>query len=112
MKRSLTLVFLLLTFAILALAHGKEQHVLGTVTKITANEITVKTLKNETLTVAVTDKTEFNKGNTKATLKDLTVGDRVVIHAIKSGNKLQAHIVKFGVAPEGSQSQHQHRRLQ
>ena len=108
MKRSLTLIFFLLTFAILALAHGKEQHILGTVTKITANEITVKTLKNETLTVVVIDKTEFNKGNTKATLNDIKVGDRVVIHAMKSGNKPEAHIVKFGVAPKGAQSQHQH----
>ena len=108
MKRILTLIFLLLTLAILALAHGKEQHILGTVTKITANEITVKTPKNETLTVAVTDKTEFNRSNTKATLNDIKVGDRVVIHAIKSGNKLEAHIVKFGIAQKGSQSQHQH----
>jgi hypothetical protein len=108
MKRSLTLIFLLLAFAILALAHGKEQHVLGSVTKITPNEITVKTVKNEIVTIALTEKTEFNKGNTKATLNDLKVGDRVVIHAIKSGNKLQAHIVKFGVAPEESRGQHQH----
>jgi hypothetical protein len=82
----------------LALAHGNEEHVMGTVTKISVSSITVQTTTNQTVQVAVNEKTKFDKSGQSATLHDLAVGDRVVIHAGKSGNKLTAHTVKFGPA--------------
>ena len=82
----------------LALAHGNEEHVMGTVTKITASSITVQTTAKQIVEVAVNEKTKFEKSGQAATLHDLTVGDRVVIHAGKSGNRLTAHTVKFGPA--------------
>ena len=82
----------------LALAHGNEEHVMGTVTKITATSIIVQTTANKTVEVAVTDGTKFEKSGQPAVLHDLTVGDRVVIHAAKSKDKLTAHTVKFGPA--------------
>lgn len=85
-----------LLFVTLAVAHGNEEHVMGTVTKITATSITVETTAKKTVEVAVTDKTQFGKSGQPATLHDLTVGDRVVIHAAKSKGKLTAHTVKFG----------------
>lgn len=81
-----------------AVAHGNEQHVLGTVSQISSNSITVKTVKGQTVTVDVTDKTEFTKSGNKAALSELKVGDRVVIHAEKNKGKLEAHTVMFGKA--------------
>ena len=90
----------------LALAHGNEEHVMGTVTKISASSITVQTTAKQTVEVAVNEKTKFEKSGQPATLHDLTVGDRVVIHAGKSGNKLTAHTVKFGPAQSTAATGH------
>lgn len=71
---------------------------MGTVTKITSTSISVMTAKHETKEVAVTDKTSFEKSGSSATIADLKVGDRVVIHAKESNEKLTAHVVRFGKA--------------
>lgn len=80
----------------LALAHGNEEHVMGTVTKVTPSSITVETTAKKTVEVVLTDKTQFEKSGQPATFRDLSVGDRVVIHAAKSKDRLTAHTVKFG----------------
>ena len=98
MYRCILLALAGLLLVPLALAHGNEEHVMGTVTKISASSITVQTTTNQTVEVAVNEKTKFDKSGQSATLHDLAVGDRVVIHAGKSGNKLTAHTVKFGSA--------------
>jgi len=38
-------------------------------------------------------------------LSDLKVGDRVVIHAKKNGEKLEAHTVRFGAGHRAGASQ-------
>ena len=91
-----------LLFVSLAFAHGGEEHVMGTVTKISDSLVTVETTAQKAVEVAVTDKTTFEKSGQPATLHDLKVGDRVVIHARKSENKLTAHTVKFGSTPATS----------
>jgi hypothetical protein len=53
--------------------------------------------------VDVSDKTKFEKSGAAATLKDLKVGDKVVIHADASGGKLIANEVHFGTM-KGKQS--------
>jgi hypothetical protein len=84
------------------LAHGNEQHVIGFVARISGNEITVKTADKQEVTVTATAKTEFYEGTTKVSLKELKVGDRVVIHAIKKESKLEAHTVKFATSAGGA----------
>jgi hypothetical protein len=79
----------------LASAHGTNQHVMGTVTAMSDNSITVQT-SQETITVYTTPETKFVKSGVPASIKDLKVGDRVVIHAGKMDNKLMAHEVRFG----------------
>ncbi len=97
MKHHLVVIALAITLlATTAFAHGGEEHVMGTVTKISTTSITVKTAKNETKDLAITDKTKFEKSGSPATLEDLKVGDRVVIHAMESKGKLTAHVVRFG----------------
>ena len=44
----------------------------------------------------MTDKTKFEKSGSPATLKDLKVGDKVVVHADVSDKKLVANEVRFG----------------
>jgi hypothetical protein len=59
----------------MALAHGKEKHVMGTVTSISDSSITVETTAKQSLAVDVNDKTKLEKSGAAATLKDLKVGD-------------------------------------
>ena len=98
MKPQILIVLACLWLVPLALAHGNDEHVMGTVTKITASSITVETTAKKTVEVDVTDKTQFEKSGQPATIQDLKVGDRVVIHAGKSQNKLTARTVKFGAS--------------
>lgn len=98
MKHYLVIALVILLLSATAFAHGGEEHVMGTVTNISSTSITVKTAKNETKEVAVTNKTTFEKSGSPATLADLKVGDRVVIHAKESNEKLTAHVVRFGAA--------------
>jgi glycerol dehydrogenase-like iron-containing ADH family enzyme len=84
----------------ISIAHGKK-HVMGTVTSISDTSITVETTAKKSVTVGVTNKTKFEKSGAPATLKDLKVGDKVVIHADASRDKLSAHEVHF-CATKGS----------
>ena len=96
MKRTVAVVTLLLVFSVVGLAHEKGRHVMGTVTSISDTSITVETTAKKSVTVEVNDKTKFEKSGAPATLKDLKVGDKVVIHAGVSGDKLVANEVHFG----------------
>ena len=79
-----------------AFAHGDEQHVIGTVASVTKDSISVKTTTNKLVTVAVVSETAFSKNKAAAKLADLSVGDRVVIHAKEpSEGKLVADTVQF-----------------
>lgn len=75
------LVFCISLAAAAAMAHGDEEHVIGTVSKVTANSITVKTTAGKMVTVGVVPATTITKGKSSATLADVAVGNRVVIHA-------------------------------
>ncbi len=103
MKRTVAVVALVFAFSFMALAHGKEKHVMGTVTSISDSSITVETTAKKSVSVDVSDKTKFEKGGSPATLKDLKVGDKVVVRADVSGDKLVANEVRFG-ATKGKQS--------
>ena len=96
MKRIIAVVALLFTLSLIAFAHGSEKHAMGTVTNISDTSITVETTGKKSVTVEVSDKTKFEKSGAGATLKDLKVGDKVVIHAEASGDKLIATEVHFG----------------
>lgn len=105
MKKQLAILMASLLFTVtLAFAHGNEEHVMGTVTNITKTSITVQTVKNETKEIQINDKTTFQNAGAPAKLDDLKVGDRVVIHADKSGDKLVAHIVQFGARKTAAQA--------
>jgi hypothetical protein len=104
MKRTVAVVILLFTLFLMALAHGKEKHVMGTVTSISDNSITVETTSKKTVTLTLSAATKFQKSGSPATLKDLKVGDKVVIHATGPEEKLVAAEVRFGTMSKDNMS--------
>ena len=105
MKQALVALGLCLVFSTMALAHGNEEHVMGKVTSISNNSISVETANNKTVTIAIAADTKFIKSGSAASPSDLEVGDRVVVHAKKAGDKLTAEVVRFGKTATAS---HQH----
>ena len=99
MRKALALLSGLALFASVLVAHGGDEHVMGTITKITGKSITVETKDKKSIEVRLTPDTKYVKGEQAAALKELKVGDRVVINAKKSGDKLVATMVKIGEAP-------------
>jgi hypothetical protein len=92
----LSLIALLLG-SISLFAHGGMEHLMGTITAVTDNSITVDTVKHKTATVLLDPSTKFVNSGAQASLKDLKVGDRVVIHAKQNADKkLVAAEVKWG----------------
>jgi preprotein translocase subunit YajC len=97
-KRLFSTILGLFLLSGLALGHEGERHIMGKVIAVSDNSITVETAGKEpkTVTVAITAQTKFVKSGAAASVKDLKVGDRVVIHADMKGDKLEAHEVRFG----------------
>jgi len=103
-KLSLTLIAGLLCTLLsstVTLAHGGMEHVMGTVTGISDHSLSVKTADGA-VTVEFDGETKFIRGDAAATVKDVQVGSRVVIHAHKRDNSLHAAQVKIWTnAPPG-----------
>ena len=99
---------LLAIFALAAsvtLAHGDKKHVVGTLEKINADSVVVKTAAGKSVEVKLVASTMYvarvGSQDQPAKLSDLAVGDRVVIHATPKGETLEANEVKFS-APSSS----------
>lgn len=83
----------------IAFAHKGVEHFMGTVTAVTDTSITVDTARHKMVTVKVDPSTTFTNKDTKASLADMKVGDRVVINAREIGDEmLQAVSVKWGAS--------------
>jgi len=94
-RRTLIAALLISTVSLIAYAHGGMIHVMGTVTALTDKTVTVSTTDKKRIEVLLTETTTYENGAKPATRKDLKVGDRVVIHAVKVKDTLQAHDVRF-----------------
>src|SRR5258706_2225496 len=95
MKRTFAVFALALALSAIAFAHGNEKHVMGTVTSISDNSITVETTSKKAVTVTVSAATKVQKSGSPTALKDLKVGDKVVIHATVLEERLAATAVRF-----------------
>lgn len=104
MKQVFAVVLTLAMSASIAYAHGGMIHVMGTVSAKTDSSITVTTKDGKTQNVVLTGETKFARMDTAITLKDVRLGDHVVIHATKKGNQLIAVEVKVGAAKMKSMS--------
>ena len=84
----------------IASAHGGEEHVTGTVTKVSDTSVTVKTTQGKTVDVGFDAKmTTYQRAKQTVQKTDIKVGDKIVIHAMEVNEKLVAHSVELGVAP-------------
>jgi hypothetical protein len=90
------LVICAIVLGTMAFAHGGMDHVLGTVAAMTGHSLSVKTRDGVIKTVEFDSETRFVKGDAPATVKDVQVGSRVVIHAHNHDNVLHAAEVKIG----------------
>ena len=80
-------------------AHGGEEHVIGTVTKVSDTSVTVKTTAGKLVEVGFDAKmTTFARAKMPSQKTDVKVGDRIVIHAVEVNEKLVAHTVELGGA--------------
>ncbi len=90
---------LVLVFAVTAWAHGDKKHVMGTVEKVNTDSVVVKVKDGTSVMVKLAPSTVFVKHTTAADApakpEDLSVGDRVVIHATPIEGGLEADEVKF-----------------
>jgi ribosomal protein S1 len=80
-----------------ALAHGKPEQVLGTVTTITDKAVTIQTTDKKTRTIATNAKTMVMRGTEHRAMKDVKVGDRVVVEV--DTVEAVAQTIKLGSAP-------------
>jgi hypothetical protein len=97
------LVSVLLLVSAAAMAHGGKKHVIGTVEKVGADTVTVKTEQGSVDVKLVAATVYMSVGADKvakpAKLADLHPGQRVVIHAVlKPDNSLEADEVRFATA--------------
>jgi hypothetical protein len=100
----LPIVFIAL-FACAVMAHGDKKHVIGTLEKVNADSVVVKTADGKSVEVKLVSSTMYvSRDGKAATLADLAVGERVVIHATPkttpNGETLSADEVKF--SPPGA----------
>ena len=102
MTRLFSIAVLVVALASGAWAHGTDKHVMGVVTKITDTEVSVEATDKQVTVVKLAADTSFVKSGAAASLKDLKVGERVVIHAKPVGTDLIAHEVRFGKMPAGT----------
>ena len=104
MTRRLVAVAILVTLtAVAVLAHDGHVHkIMGTVSKIEANQVQVQGTDGKNVIVVLNDKTQILKGSVKAALVDLKEGARVVIEA--EGEPLVAKTVRLGAAPATKKS--------
>ncbi len=97
--KSFKSVALLLLTVSLAMAHGDKKHVVGTLEKINADSVTVRTADGKSVEVKLLPSTLYvsRVGNEDkpAQLSALVVGDRVVVHATPKGETLEANEIKF-----------------
>ena len=111
MKLSASLLALLFVFvAGNAFAHGERIHVSGTVEKISAESMLVKTRDGKSVEVKLVASTVYISHVTgkaakpadlsedkPAKLSEIAVGNLVVIHATSKNNALEADEIKFSV---------------
>ncbi len=71
---------------------------MGTVKAVSASSITVETMDKapKPVTITVLPSTKFTKDGTVTSVKDLKIGDGVVVSVKPNGDKFEAVSVTFG----------------
>ena len=100
MKLFATSLLALVISSTLMFAHGNATHIIGTVSAIDGNHVTVKTQEGKSEMVMLEKTTKYLNGSKSAALDALKVGTRVVIDAkMDAKTKMySAEEVRIGVA--------------
>jgi hypothetical protein len=97
MKKQAWMMALFLGLATLpVLAHGGGPHLKGTISAISADQITVKDADAHEWQAKITPQTRFKRWKAIGSREDLNRGDRVVVHTRKKGDELEAVEVRYG----------------
>lgn len=100
-------LFLILASVQVAFGHEGSEHVMGTVSKVSAQSVTVDTTDHKTVEVGLTAKTTYTRDKKKVAASEMKVGDRVMIEAKEVNEKLVADSVQLGtVAAKTEHSDH------
>ncbi len=78
-RAALTVVLLLGAFSSVQ-AHGSGRHVMGTVSAVDASHVEIKTSEGNVVSARLNKETKYFRGKTPATLADVEVGMRIVLH--------------------------------
>jgi hypothetical protein len=111
MKLRMTILALLaMLFAGSAFAHGNKVHVRGTIEKVNADSVLIKTPDGKSLEVKLVASTVYllhvidksakpsdASEDKPAKVSDLAAGELVVIHATPKDNSLEADEIKFSL---------------
>ena len=92
-------ITMILMSALVLFAHGDAEHVMGTISAIQGDHVTVKLQDGKTQMVMLGKDTKYFNGEKKAKKEDVKIGTRVVIDA-KMDTKMKmllAEEVKLGV---------------
>ena len=87
--------------SVAAVAHeGHPHRFLGTLSAISGSRLEVKTTDGKTVTFALDQKSVIQQGRVKAEVKDLKVGERIVVSAmpVAEGKTMTAINVQLQVA--------------
>lgn len=97
MKNIILAVFILALFApAAAVAHpGHEHKLMGTITAIDGNKVSMTTTEGKDTTFSVTPTTAFKRGKAKGAQSDLRVGLRIVVNAGDGAEPLKAKEVQY-----------------
>ena len=81
---------------------GHEHKIMGTITAIDGNKVSMKTTEGKDATVTVTPTTTFKRGKAKGAQSDLKVGLRIVVNAGDGAEPLKAKEVQYGESTTAS----------
>ena len=76
---ALTVILLIGAFSSVQ-AHGGGRHVMGTVSAVDASHVEVKTNEGKIVSARLDKETKYFRGNAPATLADVKIGMRIVLH--------------------------------
>lgn len=89
-----------LAFATPALAHEAGGHNRGTVERVTASELALKTSDGHPVVYKLSPDTRFERGGAAIKLEDVKVGERAVVEGKGHGTNLAASRVKLAPAAQ------------
>ena len=106
MKNILRVATVVIAFSSFALAHGGHKHVKGTVEKVNATSIVIKTEDKGSMTIPFNSSTQWENNKVAGGPKDVHPGARVIVDMPESGENI-AEKVRYGTTEE---QKHPHKK--